>query len=361
MKAIIWAAGLGTRLRPLTEHLPKCMVPVGAEPMIVHAIRQCKAAGIEEIMINLHYFPAVVSEYLGNGEQYGVQLSYKIEEHLLENAGAVVNVRDFFGQEPFLAFASDNLTDIDLTAMQTHHRAKGGLVTIATTLADDVTKYGIVSCDQNSRILSFQEKPEVSEAKGDQVATCIYLFEPDIFEHLPKTPQKCHFGKEVFPALLEQNVPVFAYQSGAYWNDIGNPDSYLQANFDVLSGQAHLAIPYDEPSPHVHVGAQTYIAPSATIVPPVIIGNHCHIASHSVIGPFAAIGNHSTIEEGSMVDNTVLFENSRIGAGSLVWGSILGRHTSIYPQNQIKNLVLGENSLVNKTTTSRQESMAKKA
>jgi len=335
------------------------MIPVGAEPMIVHAMRQCKAAGIEDIMINLHYFPQVVQDYLGTGEQLGVHLSFAIEEELLENAGAVINVRNFFGGEPFLAFASDNLTDIDLGALIAHHRTKGGIATIATALADDVTQYGIVECDEETRILSFQEKPLASEAKSNRIATCIYVFEPDIFKHLPRKPEKYHFGRQVFPKLLEQHLPLFAFHSTAYWNDIGNPDNYLLANFDALAERVKLAIPFEKTAPQQFMGKQTHMAPDAMIIPPVIIGNGCHIASGAVIGPFASIGNCSTIEDGAVISHSVLFDHNRIGTGAVVKNSILGRHCMIYPQNRIENLVLGEGSLVHKTSISNQVSLAR--
>jgi NDP-sugar pyrophosphorylase family protein len=350
MKAMVWAAGLGTRLRPLTESRPKAMVPVVGRPMLEHALLQCKKSGITEIMVNTHYFPDTITAYLGDGSAWGLRISYSFETELLENAGALVKVRDFFDNQPFLAFASDNLTDIDLARMKEFHESHHGLATIATSTADDVSRYGIIATDGDDQIASFQEKPKPEEALGDQIATCIYMFEPGIFDHLPKTPAACHFGKEIFPVLLNQKVPLFAYRHDGYWNDVGNPANYLFANFDVFNGRFRADLSHArEIAPRVYVGENTFIHPTASLVGPVFIGNHCHIGANAVIGPETIIGSHCTVEDGAEIERSLLWEHCQVGTKTILWQSVLAEHCKIYPMNQIKNLVLGQNSLVNHT------------
>ncbi len=350
MKAMIWAAGLGTRLRPLTESRPKAMVPVADKPMLEHALLRCRDAGIEEVMINTHYFPDTITSYFGDGSKWGMDIHYSHETQLLENAGALVNVKKYFNNEPFLAFASDNLTDIDLKAMMDFHQAKQGVVTIATTQADDVSRYGIVATDGDAQISLFQEKPKQEDALSDQVATCIYMFEPNIFDYLPQTPESCHFGKQVFPVLLDKKVPLFAYRHTGYWNDVGNPGNYLLSNFDPLYGRFKANLDgFEALSARVWVGEGVYIHPTAKIIGPVIIGAHTHIGEGAIVGPDVVIGAHSTIENGAEVERSLFWEHCDIGEGALVWQSILAEHCKVYPHNQLKNVVLGNHSLINFT------------
>lgn len=349
MKAIIWAAGLGTRLRPLTENIPKAMVSIANRPMIEQAVDLCVRAGIEEVMINLHYFSDVITQHLGDGSRFGLKIHYSYEEELLENAGAVAKVKDFFNNEPFLAIASDNLADVNLHDLIDFHLDRKALVTIVTTKADDVSKYGIVASDPRGRVSVFQEKPTKEEAKGDQVATCIYAFSPDIFHYLPSHTQKAHFGKNIFPELIAKHEAIFAFQHGGYWNDIGHPSNYLRTNFDVLNNAVDMTIPYPEIRPNVYIGENVYIAPTARIIGPVIIGSRSHIGQHAVVGPYAVIGEHCVIEDHAQVERSVIWDHGIIEVFSNIWESILAKQTRIYKSNQIKNLVLGKGSLVNRT------------
>jgi mannose-1-phosphate guanylyltransferase/phosphomannomutase len=350
MRAMIWAAGLGTRLRPLTESQPKAMVPVLGKPMLEHAILLCRDAGIEEIMINLHYFPDVIREYFEDGRKWGVRLQYSFEETLLENAGALVKVKAFFQNEPFVALGSDNLSDIDLRQLIRTHESKQALVTIATTTADDVTKYGIIGADADDRITSFQEKPAAHEALGDQIATLFYVFDGRIFDFLPNTLEVCHFGKDVFPLLLNQQEPLYVHRHQGYWNDIGNPTNYLTANFDALSGK--FALPHMPPAQDagIYIGENSYVSPNAKLTAPVLIGNHCYVDDHAQVGPNIVIGDYSKLDTGATVSESVLWEHASIGRASSIETSVLAKHTKVYPENRIQGLVLGENSQVNKTS-----------
>ena len=347
---MIWAAGLGTRLRPLTEAQPKAMVPVLSKPMLEHAILLCRDAGIEDIMINLHYFPEVIREYFEDGRKWGVHLHYSFEETLLENAGALVKVRDFFQNQPFVALGSDNLSDIDLKALIRTHEEKQALVTIATTTADDVTKYGIVGADADGRISSFQEKPAAHDALGDQIATLFYVFDGRIFDYLPSTLEVCHFGKDVFPALLNQQEPLYVHRHNGYWNDIGNPTNYLTANFDALSGKFKLPQMPPATETGIYIGENTYVSPTAKLNAPVMIGSHCYIDDHAQIGPNVVIGDYAKVDVGVALSDSILWEHASIGSGSEITTSVLAKHAKIYSDNRIQGLVLGENSQVNKTS-----------
>jgi len=347
---MLWAAGLGTRLRPLTENMAKAMVPVAGIPMLEHAVYRCKEAGITEIMINLHYFAEVIQDYFGDGKRWGVNIQYSYEESLLENAGALIKVRNFFGDAPFIAFGSDNLSDIDLADFLDFHQKNQALATLATTEADDVSKYGIVEISDSHEVRSFQEKPTPEEALSDQVATCIYAFDAAIFDHLPPTPVKIHFGKEVFPELLVKGLPVFAYRHQGYWNDIGNPSSYLAANFHTLQGELPLppTITFEDyEGDKRRIPDSSQLGEGVTLKGNVLIGENCRIASGTTIGPDVVIGNNTTIGKNAEISDSVLWDNNTIEDKCEITHSVFAKGCQLFAGSAVRHEVLGEGSQLN--------------
>ncbi len=325
-KALILAAGLGTRLRPITETVPKAMAPIVGKPILDYTLALCKRSGLEQCVINTHYFPDTVTSYFGDAYEE-MTLQYSFEEELLENAGALKNNEDFFHDEDsILVIASDNLAWIDLPAMVDFHRSKKSLATIATVTADDVSRYGIAQVASDGRILTFQEKPTKEEALGDQVATCIYLFSNKIFHYIPHG-KPVHFGKTVFPMLLQQQERVFAYRHDGYWNDVGNAQSYLQANLDVLDGKM--------PSPFTVAvtGERSFVDAS------VVCEGKCSIKD-SVIFPGVTLKD-ATIEKSVLVDRSSVLASSLqhvvIGADSVVDHATL-KDVAVWPSTVIKGL-----------------------
>lgn len=338
MKALILAAGLGTRLRPLTEHIPKAMVTIANKPMIDYSLKTCQEASIKEIAINLHYFPEIIKNFVQSHVTPPTKITFSYEKDLLENAGALIKLKDFFiNDKTFVVIASDNLTDIDLQKMIAFHKEKKALVTIATTKADDVTKYGIISTDENDQITNFQEKPTLQEAQGDQIATCVYVFDQKIFDLLPSKPQKIHFGKEIFPQLLAAKLPLYAYQHPDYWNDVGNPNNYLQANFDFFTSKLAQHQP-DLISPKATIHQQ------AEIVSPVVIGPNVFIDRGTKIGPFACINSHSTIYHDTIIEKSVIGKNCTIEDNSQITKSILSNNCYINKDVTADKIVLGQES-----------------
>ena len=229
------AAGLGTRLRPLTYEVPKPMVPVGNRPVLELILRLLAGQGFTEVISNLHWFPDTIRDRIGDGSALGVELTYSYEEELLGTAGGVRNVRDYFGSEPFVVMAGDALTDVDLRALAEAHRAHDGLATLAVKRVADTSEYGVIVTGADGRIQGFQEKPDPAEALSDLANCMIYALSPEVFDYFPDQ-QVVDFALDVFPALLEHDVPFYVHETDAYWNDVGSPPSTCRGTWTSRSG-----------------------------------------------------------------------------------------------------------------------------
>ena len=229
---MVLAAGLGTRLRPITYAKPKPMVPVLNRPVMEHIVRHLARHGFTETIANLHWFPDLIEGHFGDGSRLGVELTYSREEQLLGTAGGVRNAAGFLG-DSFLVISGDALTDIDLAAMRDFHESHDGVATLATKRVADTSQFGVVITDPDGRIQGFQEKPQTSEALSDLANCGIYMFRSEIFDFFPAPGTSKAAGPEdpagfadwamdVFPALLAGDVPFYSHEADAYWNDIGN-------------------------------------------------------------------------------------------------------------------------------------------
>ena len=236
---MVLAAGLGTRLRPITHEIPKPLVPVANRPIMEHILELLAGHGMTQIVANLHWYADTIRDRFGDGSELGVELTYSYEEELLGTAGGVRNVRDFFGDEPFVVMAADALTDIDLSALIRTHERNDWIATLAVKQVKDTTEYGVVVTGDDGAIQGFQEKPEPADALSDLANCMIYVFEPEIFDHFPDK-QEVDFALDVFPALLEAAVPFGVHATEDYWNDVGSLPEYLQGNLDVLTGAIHV-------------------------------------------------------------------------------------------------------------------------
>lgn len=226
-KALILAAGLGTRLRPITDNLPKPMVPIGGKPLLERLARLLAGHGVREIAVNLHFFPEVVLDHF-KGLDCGAALHFAVEPELLGTAGACNNFPGFF-DEPFFVLYGDVFTTADLTAMAAFHRQKGGAATIGLYRVDNPTECGLVDMDASGRVSRFVEKPPV--AFTDLANAGIYALEPDVLALVPKAGFS-DFGKDVFPKMLLQNMPMYGYAIKEYLIDIGSKTKYEKANRD---------------------------------------------------------------------------------------------------------------------------------
>ena len=278
---MILAAGLGTRLRPITYAMPKPMVPVLNRPVMEHIARLLARHGFTEVIANLHWFPELIEGHFGDGSAFGIELTYSREEQLLGTAGGVRNAADFLG-DSFLVISGDALTDIDLAAMREFHESHDGIATLATKRVADTSQFGVAITGADGRIQGFQEKPDPAEALSDLANCGIYMFRSEIFDLLPRRratskaagpddpPGFADWAMDVFPALLEGDVPFYSHEIDAYWNDIGNLDELRQGNLDALHRRGRGRPGAPEVADGVRAGERRSTAPRSTA--PVLVG-----------------------------------------------------------------------------------------
>jgi mannose-1-phosphate guanylyltransferase len=327
MKAMILAAGKGTRVRPLTYDLPKPMIPVLGKPVMAYLIEHLRKHGISEIMVNVAHLHEKIEEYFGEGEQFGVQIGYSFEGYTKEDgsvvavpigsAGGMKKIQEFGGffDDTTIVLCGDALIDLDLKAALLEHRRKGAMATVITKEVpwDKVSSYGVVVTDQNSRITQFQEKPKQEEALSNFISTGIYIFEPEVIDLIPSGVE-FDIGSQLFPLLAEKGMPFYAQGRPFNWLDIGSVSDYWEVLQNVLTGEVnHMDVPGIEIEPGLWVGLNTSIDWNGTTIKgPVYIGSGVKIeAGATIIGP-TWIGHGSHICEGAEVVRSVLFEYTRV-------------------------------------------------
>jgi mannose-1-phosphate guanylyltransferase len=320
---MLLGAGLGTRLRPITYELPKPMVPILGEPVMAHIARLLARHGFEEVVCNLHYFPDLIRDFFGDGSRYGVRLTYSYEEQLLGTAGGVRNVSDFFGDETFLIISGDALTDIDLTELCAWHRERGGIGTLSLKRIEDPSQLGVVITAEDGRIQGFQEKPDPAEALSDLGSCGIYVFEPEIFDYFPDE-DFVDWAQDVFPVLLEQDVPLYGHEIDAYWDDVGSIPEYLRGNFDALTGAVQVEKNGSELEHGIRLGESSLLDGQVLMEPPIHVGDNCTLGSESRLKGPVVIGDDCTIGPGSMLSDVLVWPGTEVPAGAVIVGGIAG-------------------------------------
>ncbi|MBX5470254.1 MAG: NDP-sugar synthase [Thermoleophilaceae bacterium] len=321
MKAMVLAAGLGTRLRPITYELPKPMVPVLDRPVMAHILRLLERQGFDEVIANLHYFPDTIRDYFGD------RIEYRYEEELLGTAGGVRNAAEFFGDELVVVVSGDALTDVDLNALVERHRSSGGIATLTVKRVSDTREYGVVVHDSDGRIQGFQEKPDPAEALSDLGNCGIYCFSPEIFDFFPKEPF-VDWAQDVFPRLLQHDVPFFVHETKDYWNDVGSLGELRQGTFDALEGALRLDIPGEARGDGVIVDSGSDIDAAEQVEGPIWIGANVEIgAGARLMGPLA-IGDGSRIGRGASLRGSVVLPGTEVADEAIVIDAIVG-HTGI--------------------------------
>jgi mannose-1-phosphate guanylyltransferase len=336
---MIMAAGLGTRLRPLTRLMPKPMAPILNVPVMEHILVLLQKHGFTEVVTNLSYMPDAIREHFGDGSRLGIELSYSEEPEPLGTAGGVGKARNFLREtESFLVISGDALTDIDLSAMRQAHEAnaaEGAIATLATKRVEDTSEFGVVITGEDGRIQGFQEKPDPAEALSDMANCGIYMFRREIFDHFPGPDHRSPAGDEdqpegfvdwamdVLPALLEGDVPFKAHEFDAYWNDIGSVDEFVQGNADALHGYVALDAPGKEVSEDVRAGEGTSLD-GAELTAPLLVGASCEIGEGTEIKGPVVIGDGARVGAGSRIRDAVILEGAELPPRSVAFGGVFG-------------------------------------
>jgi len=317
LPTMVLAAGLGTRLRPLTTEIPKPMVPVIDRPVMAHILDLLDRHGIDRVVANLHYFPDTIREY------FGERLTYRFEAELLGTAGGVRNCADYFGEETFLVISGDALTDIDIPALVERHRATGSVATLTVKRVADTREYGVVLHDAEGRITGFQEKPHPDEALSDLGNCGIYVFEPAIFDYFPEG-DPVDWAQDVFPALLENDVPFHIHEIEDYWNDVGSLDELRQGTFDALEGRLSIALDGETIEEGLVLGEGSSLEGVAMIEPPVWIGRDVAIGADARLQGPLVIGDGARVGEGAQLRDCIVFPGTEILPQSILIGAIVG-------------------------------------
>jgi mannose-1-phosphate guanylyltransferase len=327
MKAMILAAGKGTRVRPLTYDLPKPMIPILGKPVMAYLVEHLARYGVTEIMVNVSYLHEKIEEYFGEGHQFGVQIGYSFEGYTndegevvpqpIGSAGGLKKIQEFGGffDETTIVLCGDALIDLDLKSALFEHRRKGALASVITREVpwDKVSSYGVVVTDDNGRITEFQEKPDQAVAKSNFISTGIYIFEPAVIDLIPAN-QSFDIGSDLFPLLAERGLPFYAQSRSFKWIDIGTVSDYWQVLQNVLQGEvSQLQVQGTQVEEGLWVGLNTRIDwEGTTIEGPVYIGSGVRIeAGVHIVGP-CWIGHGSHICTGAKIVRSVLFEYTRI-------------------------------------------------
>jgi len=355
---MLLAAGVGSRLEPLTSQIPKPLVPIANVPVMEHILRLLKTHGITEVCANLHYLPEKISEYFGTGEKLGMKLNFRYEEKLSGDAGGVRAMKEFLSDDTFLVVMGDLLTDADLTAIIKEHKDKKALASIAIKKVDDVTRFGIVVQDENGFITGFQEKPSVEQALSDRASTGIYVLEPEVFKHIPDTGE-FGFGRQLFPQLVEKGYPVLGVEmaSGTYWSDVGAIPQYLEANFDALDANVKLFTNVEAKNATTetnkrYTGEGTNIHESANIDCLLMTGKNCQIGANAKLSGHVILGDDCVVQEGAVLTDCLVWAKSVIGKGSNLSNTVVAGNCNVQPGTSHSKTALVPDPAVSKPLAS---------
>jgi mannose-1-phosphate guanylyltransferase len=333
IKAVILVGGLGTRLHPLTDHIPKSVVPVLNRPFMEHTFAYLKSHGIEDIILTVNYLPEKIREYFGDGSRFGVRLVYCYEAEPMGTAGAVKNACEYL-DTTFLVMNGDVFTDLDLTDLIACHRRNGSKTTISLQWVKNPSAFGVVETDARKRVLDFIEKPPPGEETTNWINAGIYVIEPEILDYIP---EKTHhmFERGLFPRIVREGEPVFGYEFHGYWMDTGTLLYYRSLNHDLLLGKTCSPLIGDMDRNGITLGENITLHSSAVITPPVLIGDRCRIESGVVINGPVVIGENTVLESSALVDDSVIWDNVMVGSESKICRSIISRNVWIEPRMNI--------------------------
>ncbi len=341
MKAMILAAGKGTRVRPITYTIPKPLIPILQKPVMEFLLELLRQHGFDQVVVNVSHLANEIEGYFRDGQRFGVEIAYSFEGRIVDgqlvgealgSAGGMRRIQDFnpFFDDTFVVLCGDALIDLDLTEAVKWHKQQGSIATVVTKTVERelVPSYGVVVTDDNGRIKAFQEKPSVEEALSTNINTGIYIFEPEVLDYIP-SGQEFDIGADLFPKLVEMGAPFYAVPMDFEWVDIGKVPDYWHAIRSVLLGEIkNVSVPGKQVAPGIYTGLNVAVNwDKVDITGPVYIGGMTHIEDGAkIVGP-SMIGPNCWICSGATVENSVIFEYSRLGAGvRLVDKLVFGRY-----------------------------------
>lgn len=344
MKAILLAGGKGTRLRPLTLHTPKPIVPIFDKPFLSYQIGLLKQVPeIDEVILSLNYQPRRLEETFGDGASLGMKLRYVVEPSPLGTGGAIKYAARGV-DDTVVVFNGDVMTSVDVAAVVAQHRARQARATIVLTPVDNPTAYGLVETDGDGNVQRFLEKPKADEITCDTINAGIYVLEPDTFDRIPKdTPYSIERG--YFPSLITRGETFCAYVERGYWIDIGTPEKYLQVHRDILNRR--FPVPLDGVA-----RADGFVHPEARVADDAMLDGHfyvgpgCVVESGARLGPDAVLVADVRVAGGAYVRDSVLWRGATVERDCDVEGSLVGPGARLGRSSVLRHTVLGEGSVL---------------
>jgi NDP-sugar pyrophosphorylase family protein len=345
MKAILLAGGKGTRLRPLTVHTPKPIVPIFNRPFLYYQIDLLRQVPeIDEAILSLNYQPRRIEEIFGEGEGLGLRLRYVVEPIPLGTGGAIRYAGDQL-TESVVVFNGDVLTEVDLGAVLRLHRERKAKATIVLTPVENPRAYGLVETDRDGNILRFLEKPGEDQITCNTINAGIYVLEPETFDRIPKDTA-WSIERSFFPSLIERGETFVAYIYAGYWIDIGTPAKYMQVHRDIMDGR-YAAPPFAGAGRNAWVAGGARVEEGAELQGPCFVDEGVVVKSGARVLPYSVLGRHTHVDEGAVVDGAIVWPNGWIGREAVVQGSILGRNCHIGRNATLDgDLVLGDKTVI---------------
>jgi mannose-1-phosphate guanylyltransferase/phosphomannomutase len=321
---MILAAGLGSRLRPLTTHLPKPLVPILNRPLLWYLIRQVRQAGIQEIAINLHYRGEQIRRWLGRGEALGVEVTYSEEAELLGSAGGVLRMRQFFGHEPALIVHGDILFDVDLSTVIQYHVSRAALATIVLHPAHQRYNYGKIKVNAHGQIAQFvdQQLPWVSGPLTETLFTGIQILDPAVLDTLSLASVGA-LTTDVYPTLLRHPSRIVGYLMHGYWSDIGTPRRYWETNMDAMAGRAGSAVTLTPEMDDLRCTGPLSASTGARVRPEMDSVSGLAVQANTGLGPEVILGEGCELADDVYLARSVLWPRVRVGRGVTIVGSII--------------------------------------
>lgn len=346
LKAVIMAGGEGTRLRPVTCTMPKPLVPIAGRPCIDYCLELLSKHDIRDITTTVFYLNGMIERHLGSGEKYGMTITHSKAPRPLGTAGSVKYAVSS-GTSPVLVISGDTLTDCDIGDAYEFHKRKGAAVTIVLKRVKAPTEYGVALMSDEGRISRFYEKPAQSEVFSDLANTGIYIIEPNVIDMIPENTS-FDFSMDLFPMLLERNIPIYGYEMQGYWCDIGSLRQYMQAQKDILDRKTAFEIQAENVN-GVYIENGAHISENAKITAPCYIaqdaeiGENAHIEAYSVIGRCARVYENASVKRSVIMNGAVLHENCEVRGAVICPEAVIDKYSGVFEGSCIgEHTVIGQ-------------------
>lgn len=334
---MVLAAGVGSRLDPLTSEIPKPLVPVAGVPVLQHILRLLSEHRFNDVCANLHYLPEKIESYFKTNRSLGLSLNFHREEKLSGDAGGVKACQSFLKGGTFIVVSGDLLTDANLTAIVEQHKKKRALASIAVKRVDDVTRFGVAVLNSEGFIVGFQEKPKAGEALSNFISTGIYVLEPEVFDFIPEKAEY-GFGRQLFPNLVKQGLPVLGVELEGYWSDVGTIEQYRLSNFDALAGKVKLPMPGRRVSggnQPMWLDEGARVEQDESVKGALMLGKNSIVKKGVIIEGTVVVGDNCVIDSGAQIADTVVWSGAQIGSQAQVSRCVIGSNCLVQPESKL--------------------------